>query len=203
MTAFKPGDRVHLKGHAHAPATLGTVTRSAPDGRVFVQWDDGPAITPHLPQHLEPAGEPMSTFKSIYQKDLAVEKFGTSQITVTLGAPDEEPAAKYIFDRDIAPALALAILEAAGVKSAEPMRSDRDFFGGDELGAEYAVMWLRNLAKHNEEAADREELEAEALHLCRIMWDNPDQAWAPMRPEAKAKWLKMARKARELHGVTK
>ncbi|WP_139194708.1 hypothetical protein [Arthrobacter sp. UCD-GKA] len=147
----------------------------------------------------------MSTFKSIYQKDLAVEKFGTSQITVTLGAPDEEPAAKYIFDRDIAPALALAILEAAGVKSAEPMRSDRDFFGGDELGAEYAVMWLRNLAKHNEEAADREELEGEALVIMNVYRQaaslkKRDSFSQIADPEA---WLEVAKHARTMHGVTK
>lgn len=45
-----------------------------------------------------------------------------------------------------APGIALAILKVAGFRAANPRTSDKDFFGGDEAGAEWAVMWLEKLA---------------------------------------------------------
>lgn len=48
---------------------------------------------------------------------------------------------------------------------------------------------------------DQQALEGEALTLCRTLWDNPDQQWAPMSAKAKTTWLTMARTARNLHGV--
>lgn len=103
-----------------------------------------------------------------------------------------------------APALALAILEAAGVKAcAKEFGATAGTMAQLEDIAWALADYSNAKALEAEQAADREALEVEALHLCRIMWDNPDQAWTPMSPEAKAKWLKMARTARELHGVTK
>lgn len=59
MTAFKPRDRVHLKGHPHTSHTTGTV-RSIDAVGVHVLWDDGEVVTAQMPLYLEPAGEPMS-----------------------------------------------------------------------------------------------------------------------------------------------
>lgn len=202
MTTFRPGDRVHLWQNAWLASTTGTVTGTTPEGRTLVRWDDGPATTPHYPHHLEPAGEPMSTFKSIAPGSKAtIEVAGVDgNVTVyvhqNIGAID--------LDAADAPALALAILEAAGV---EPLS---EHYGDDTLpatslsrAAHYLSVYANQVNAAAKEAADQEALEAEALHLCRIMWDNPDQAWTPMSPEAKAKWLKMARTARTLRGVTK
>lgn len=49
------------------------------------------------------------------------------------------------FPNTDAPAVALAILTAAGVQAADT--SNSDLFRGDEAGAEWAVMWLEKLAE--------------------------------------------------------
>jgi hypothetical protein len=60
VTTFQPRDRVHLKGHPHTPHTTGTVRAATAGWPILVRWDDNDAITEQVPDHLEPAGEPMS-----------------------------------------------------------------------------------------------------------------------------------------------
>lgn len=90
-----------------------------------------------------------------------------------------------------APALALAILEAAGLV--------RDSCSGDD--AEVALEWLHSAVARREreakEAADREALEAEAMALWTAL--NPDHGFTVPPPS----WVEVARTARELHGGTK
>lgn len=96
-----------------------------------------------------------------------------------------------------APALALAILEAAGI-------ADKGF--NESSDAEMAVAHLAShvgLERANaKEAADREKLDSEALALCIAAASLPaGNGWPPAAP--KYLWIKVAEAARTLHGVTK
>lgn len=110
-----------------------------------------------------------------------------------------------------AAAKALAILEAAGIESADT-NIDKQLFGGPEKGAEYAVMWLRQLAEHQaakaKETADRAQLEAEAYAYYRASCLATDTVPAPDWATATAlasyverDFIAIARTAREIHGV--
>ncbi|EMQ98366.1 hypothetical protein [Paeniglutamicibacter gangotriensis] len=88
MTVFKPGDRVHLKGHAHTPATTGTVITETL-AAAHVMWDDNHTTTPHHPQHLELVGEPMEADPRIEAAAEAIEAVTYSDVT---GALAEECA---------------------------------------------------------------------------------------------------------------
>lgn len=110
-----------------------------------------------------------------------------------------------------AAAKALAILEAAGIESADT-DFDKQLFGGPEKGAEYAVMWLRQLAGHQaakaKEAADRAQLEAEAFEYyqasCIATGTMPAPDWATatsLLDTVGPDFLAIARTARIIHGV--
>lgn len=199
MTGFKPGDRVQPAAHCRDtwPASAGTVVGpvSTP---VRVVWDNATMITIHPATNLEPLGEPMTkefaSAATSSDRTLVIDSSGDSGILKIMrgdyyiGGINLDPAN--------APALALAILEAAGI---EPVPFDE----APETEAGHAAWVLRHHVQASEEAAkeaaDQKELETEALTLCRVMWDNSDQQWAPMSPKAKAMWLVMARTAREMH----
>ncbi|WP_190264846.1 type 2 periplasmic-binding domain-containing protein [Glutamicibacter nicotianae] len=102
-----------------------------------------------------------------------------------------------IFNNDTAPALALAILEAAGCRS---------YVGsGDDLG-----LAVENLDKHiawveaqNVEAEAQAKLEAEALELakagCEVVGDESVQKLSDMTYKDQRFFLAVARRARELN----
>lgn len=206
MTAFKPGDRVHLKGHPHNPHTTGTVTGTTPEGRVLVRWDDNHAITEQVPHYLTPLGEPMSkTFRSVTQDEvsartLQVSQFGTTS-TISVGIYDGPKLCGIHISAADAPAFALAALEAA--PAPEHVRD-----GSPEAMLAIAQGQLRRavdaFASDAEakarEAADREALEGEALALLNAMYGKGRENWNGMS-EAKAHWITVAKVARELYGV--
>lgn len=189
MTGFKPGDRVFHRGllrNGTATTIAGPLT--------IVAWDDGSQTTAVSTDYLEPLGEPMSKRTDFLDAD-------GSPMTVEGRADNENWAIKFAstyreFTPADAPALALAILEAAGVEAVP-------FDEAPETEAGHAAWVLRHHVQASEEAAkeaaDQKELETEALTLCRVMWDNSDQQWEPMSPKAKTMWLVMARTAREMH----
>lgn len=102
-----------------------------------------------------------------------------------------------------APAICLAILEAAGVQAIP-------FDEGPESEPGHAVWALRHHVQASEakakEAADREKLEGEALALCSAFQDAGGYARADvmtMHHYDYGKWMDAARKAREIHGATR
>lgn len=188
MTGFKPGDRVQ-----HHTGVEGTVTRC--NGKfATVDWDHYVLANIHHVDLLTPLGEPMSKRTDFLDAD-------GSPMTIEGQADHENWAIKFAstyreFTPADAPALALAILEAAGVEAVP-------FDEAPETEAGHAAWVLRHHVQASEEAAkeaaDQKELETEALTLCRVMWDNSDQQWEPMSPKAKTMWLVMARTAREMY----
>lgn len=196
MTAFKPGDRVHLKDHAHAPATTGTVEDVTPF-RVYVRWDDCRALTPHDYETLEPAGEPMSkTFKSATYEgcELTIKQIPSGSYVRT--KVDGIGVSKFIVSPDDAPALALAILEAAG----EPMAPEV------ARAMEALEEYKQRTQAEAEDAADREKLDSEALDLYnRVMRSGkePLSEWLSTLQFTRIKYTNIAKAARERYGVTK
>lgn len=207
MTAFQPGDRVHLKGHAHAPATLGTVIGQTLGGRLFVQWDDGHAITPHLPQHLEPAGEPMQTDSNTFKhKDTITQVYALApgELAVnTFGDRYDVKGTQALVDAKDAPALALAVLDAPASNGA-PV--------APEVARAIAALeeYKQRTQAEAEDAADREALEGEAYALyrasCLACNTTPAPDWATAKvltDYVERDFIAIAVTARELHGVTK
>lgn len=108
------------------------------------------------------------------------------QATILLGASD-------------APALALAILEAAGVEA----------FGAGYLNKAVDCLQLhaREQERATAEATERAELEAEALELFNAAEDVPARVSEPavesfegMPRYVRERWLAVARRAREIGG---
>ena len=109
--------------------------------------------------------------------------------------------AGIVLERTDAPAIALAILEAAGI-AAKGFSESSD-----------AEMAVAHLASHvglerakAKEAADREALEREALALCNAFQDAGGYEKSDVMTTHHydyGKWMDAARKARELHGSTK
>jgi len=98
-------------------------------------------------------------------------------------------------DKDDAPALALAILEAAGAH-----KESQDFLGG---AVEQLKFHIGEQERATAEAKEREELEAEALafYLAYIEATGVNSAadsFDDLNSIAKEQWLAVARKAREL-----
>lgn len=200
MTAFQPGDRVHLKGHALVSSATGTVTGTDRNGDPLVRWDDNHTTTPHHPQHLEPAGEPMSAeqhFGNAYGTLKVRENGESGSIYITI---DSQGSCAGVGIEE-APALALAILEAAGI-------ADKGF--NESSDAEMAVAHLAShvgLERANaKEAADREALEAETLALLnahRMEAGRPAATSLDDYSIEGDRWRAVARTARTLYGVTK
>lgn len=199
MTGFKPGDRVWQKQMLREGTVIKTY--AACDATlVRVQLDGLPGPSTTDAGNLEQLGEPMTAFDSPYDDTVSLRiepRIGQPGIYMELRENGNKSTA--IFPPEQAAAHALATLEAAGTED-------------DEVPVEMAnaVRNLRRLVTRQMEAAAKaaaertamEALEGEALELCRVFWGNPDQAWAPMSGQAKETWLGLARRARELHGVT-
>lgn len=111
----------------------------------------------------------------------------------------------FIFGKADAPALALAILEAAGVEpDREPLECQVSL-GTIVADLQGTIQYAEALASANREQA---ELEAEALELFNTLQTeihgNLGPNWVPVTEfpniETKRKWLAVARKSRELRG---
>lgn len=152
VTGFKPGDRVQ-----HHTGVEGTVTRC--NGKfATVDWDHYVRANIHHVDLLTPLGEPMSKRTDFLDAD-------GSPMTIEGQADNENWAIKFAstyreFTPADAPALALAILEAAGV---EPLSEHYGANNDPSAALSHASHFL---AKHAEltqaaakEAADREALE--------------------------------------------
>ena len=106
---------------------------------------------------------------------------------------------------EAAPAVALAILEAASTTG------DYVLDGSPESFMEVAVEFLRKASLAAEsvakEAADREVLEVEAMTFYFASRVGEDvtaySSIGEMDSSVKARWVSVARKAREMHGGTK
>lgn len=199
MTGFKPGDRVRPAAHCRDtwPASAGIVIGPVPTP-VRVVWDNATMITVHPPTNLETLGEPMSKRTDFLDAD-------GSPMTIEGRADHENWAIKFAstyreFTPADAPGVALAILEAAGV---EPIPFDE----APETEAGHAAWVLRHHVQASEEAAskaaDRAKLESEAWEL----WLAYQPAtgcgkFSSLHEGNQAKFLTLARRARELHGVT-
>ncbi|MGO4298279.1 hypothetical protein [Glutamicibacter sp. MCAF14] len=96
-----------------------------------------------------------------------------------------------------APALALAILEAAGHR---PVAYDPERLAGDDLLAYIAhrlAVHVGDEAKRTAKAKDKAELEAEALELYKAAYPvHADWDWKSVANTDK--WLAVARRAREM-----
>lgn len=226
MTGFKPGDRVHERGTAYTPATIGTVRDATTGWPILVLWDDGPVITPHLPQHLEPLGETMSKTEADLTAALEVilrHPEGPASDASIYEAHEGKPDGTIIIEGHVelaqlakeilklqagatgeAAAKALAILEAAGV---EPLSEHYGANNDPSVALSHASHFL---AKHAEltqaaakEAADREALEGEALALFNSTRPDHRQIgeWGNAYPMNKKRYTEVALKARELYGV--
>lgn len=93
-----------------------------------------------------------------------------------------------------APALALAILEAAGVKPVGYPGNSTITLGS--VVGDLALV-IAEQERATAEARERAELEAEALELRNEYFDK-ECAWSDINDVGQALWLRMARKAREL-----
>ena len=200
MTAFKPGDRVHLKGHAHAPATLGTVEDVTPF-RVYVRWDDCRGLFPHDYETLEPAGEPMQTDSNTFKhKDTITQVYALApgELAVnTFGDRYDVKGTQALVDAKDAPALALAILEATH-SNAFPL--------APEVARAIAALeeYKQRIQTEAEDAADREKLEGEAWQLYKARTNGSTfDSFHDLERGTQAEWTAVARAARTLHGVTK
>ena len=133
----------------------------------------------------------MKQFKSAStHRTIKVHDFNANMFALVMS---DKVSSDFMVSSSDAPALALAILEAAGV-AATP------FDEGPETEPGHAVWALRHhvqeQARATAEAKEREQLETEALELYRAHWHDRSD-WAQV--EHKDQWLAVARKARELN----
>lgn len=131
------------------------------------------------------------TFKSVKSTlELTVVRTNEDLVRIITQLPDETGRAIDLAPSD-APALALAILEVAGIAES----SDAG------VAAEYLRAHMAEQERATAEAKEQAELEAEALKLfnawrksCNLMivedWD--------IVPSFRSEWLAVARKAREI-----
>lgn len=135
------------------------------------------------------------TFKSaLNPTELEVGTYTDSQVVLAIGYEDGEDLGVVYLAPSDAPALALAILEAAG--------------GRDSLGIDVgnAIIDLREYVTEQEritaKVKDKAELEAEALDLFNLWLAGFDyecySEWTRENAELKVVWLAVARKAREM-----
>lgn len=140
------------------------------------------------------------TFKSAKSTlELGVVRANTDHVRVWIEEADKRTFGMIDMSPSDAPALALAILEAAGVEGSST--------GGLITGARIAVGELkRHVAKQERitaEAKEQAELEDEAFNLYRAYMavHEPMNAigdWQMLAERTKEKWLAVARKAREM-----
>ena len=139
------------------------------------------------------------SFKSAFSPDKVLRITGSPE-RICLAQRYRNDAESLVFiDSSAVPALALAILEAAGVEAVP-------FDEGTDTEPGHAVWALRHHVQEAEakaaEARERAELEAEALELLNIhreaqaagAYDKLDE----VPSNAKACWLAVARRAREM-----
>lgn len=145
----------------------------------------------------------IKTFKSShnYLHDMEVDTHPDGSVRFSV---DADYFVGFCVSPSDAPALALAILEAAGVV---PVQRDYESYDDGTPAHLQAVAYF--LKQHNEaqerttaEARERAELEAEALELCNefiedMGYDRVD-SWDGSVPSKKEAWLAVARRAREL-----
>lgn len=103
-----------------------------------------------------------------------------------------------------APALALAILEAAGV--ADRRHWNQDVEDGTDVHLEFIAKHLADYIKAQDRAAaeaeDKAKLEAEALELWNVVRESQGRGkaenWIGIPDRVKERWLAVAHRAREL-----
>lgn len=103
-----------------------------------------------------------------------------------------------------APALALAILEAAGIVPAH----HSDYQNGTPEALEHVAQGLKDeiaiAAAEAKEAADREALEADAWELYKARTNGSTfDRFHDLERGTQAEWIAVAKHARTMHGVTK
>lgn len=143
------------------------------------------------------------TFRSQFNKVLEVDTYEDGSLSIGLGENEEPPfLARYHFDPAIAPALALAILEAAGI---EPRTHCTVTIGAPEQ-LERITADLAQYIKFRDAAAEREAEEAAALEklkgMARKLYNADrsacDLIWEDLSPNGKQRWVEHMRKAQDL-----
>jgi len=129
--------------------------------------------------------------KSVY---LEISSESESRRNINLGASD-------------APALALTVLEAVGADSDLTWSGAKDYGNADHLGwiAGHLDAYIKSQERITAEAEERAELEAEALDYWKAFNNATDLVsfddiqWSDLLPDSQAKWLAVARRAREMN----
>lgn len=109
----------------------------------------------------------------------------------------------FAFKPSDAPALALAILEASGVE-AKPSNDDPGTTGNLGRIAYQLMIHIEDAENIAAEAEAQAKLEAEALdcwkafHNAEGSANFDDMQWSDLMPATQAKWLAVARRAREM-----
>lgn len=203
MTAFKPGDRVFHPGYLRD----GTITEVRIETIFIVQLDGRTDLTvcksDDLQRSLEPAGEPMQTDSNTFKhKDTITQVYALApgELAVnTFGDRYDVKGTQALVDAKDAPALALAILEATH-SNAFPLAPEV------ARAMEALEEYKQRIQAEAEEAADREQLDAEALDLYnRVMRSGkePLSEWLSTLQFTRIKYTNIAKAARERYGVTK
>lgn len=130
------------------------------------------------------------------ERELIVDRLFTDPRLLTKAGDDDKLGIR-IAPSD-APALALAILEAAGVE-AKPSNDDPGTPGNLGRIAYQLMIHIEDAENITAEAEAQAKLEAEALEL-RNEYFNNERAWSDLNDDGQTLWLRMARKARELGG---
>lgn len=137
----------------------------------------------------------MSTFTADNGDKVQIGSIGGNLVVIEFQDSAGAPATGRALSRGDAPALALAVLEAAG-NSGCPNPAE------GPTALEDAVLSLRehigNVKAIAQANADKAALEAEALRLClAVAGLPPKNGWPPAAN--KNRWIKIAKAARELH----
>lgn len=150
---------------------------------------------------------PYGAFKSTKSTlELTVVRTYEDLVRIITQLPDETGRCIDLAPSD-APALALAILEAAGVVHHDPddtpyEKSERtENMGALNMSAFYLAKHVNDTEKAEFLAKEQAELEAEALELRNAYMNQigrTNVAWDDMSEEQQEIWLAVARKAREL-----
>jgi len=143
------------------------------------------------------------TFNSIEEtRQLHVSRLGEDCVTLVINYKDAGRSGITLPPSD-APALALAILETAGVEATD-MPEDPTHWNDPEALESLASWCLRQSielkARANAEAKEREELEAEAKAFFTIYTESYGLIanWDAEEERLHDRWISFARKAREL-----
>lgn len=143
------------------------------------------------------------TFESIDQTRQLHVKPLDKHVTLVINYKDAGRSGLTISHSD-APALALAILEAAGVKPEHPEQAQVSFGSTGHLSQIVFELgrFVKAEAMHAKLAREQAELEAEALELHNAFWAGLEEkqldSWDDERGNAKNSWVSAARRAREM-----